>query len=89
MDDNFPFSGTGSNLKRIKFIINELRLIFSKYKIKSILELPYGDFHWIYKVDLNGFKYIGGDKLPELIQINRNKFEIINTKFKSIDLICY
>jgi hypothetical protein len=60
----------GSALQATRHTINALPNIFSKYEIKSILDSPCGDFHWMKEVDLSAVKYIGVDLVEA--QIERN-----------------
>lgn len=85
--DKYSLSGSGSNLKQTKLILERLPNIFKKYKIKSILDLPCGDFYWMSRYDFQDIKYIGGDIVPELINENITKYSRRNINFKIIDLI--
>ena len=86
-NDNYSYSGTGSNLEQTKNIIEKLPSFISKYKIKSILDIPCGDFYWMKELDFEGVNYLGADIVPELIQKNKEKFSINNIKFKTLDII--
>ena len=77
-------SGSGSELKSTKLLIQELPLLFSKFDIKSILDIPCGDFNWMKSVDLCGASYIGADIVSPLIEQNRVKYP--NTDFRVLDL---
>lgn len=77
-------SGSGSELKSTKLLIQELPLLFSKFDIKSILDIPCGDFNWMKSVDLCGASYIGADIVSPLIEQNRIKYP--NTDFRVLDL---
>lgn len=35
--------------------------MLKKYSIKSILDIPCGDFSWMKKIELDGIEYIGAD----------------------------
>lgn len=77
-------SGTGSDLVQTFEIRKELPRIFRQYDIKSMLDIPCGDFYWMSEVNLGTVKYIGADIVPSLIQKNREK---CNNIFKVMDLI--
>jgi hypothetical protein len=55
--------------------------------IKSIIDIPCGDFFWLSKIitDLN-VEYFGGDIVEEIIEKN-NIFANDKTEFRKIDLI--
>jgi len=66
-------SGSGSTLAMTTSIRSLLPIIFEKFKIKSILDVPCGDFNWMKLVDLNGVSYVGGDIVKPLVSdLNRN-----------------
>lgn len=74
-------SGPGSELKQTEKIIEELPRIFKKYNIRCFFDVPCGDFFWMKNVVNNcDTKYIGGDIVEKIIQIN-------NEKYKNIDFI--
>lgn len=66
-------SGPGSTLERTKRVREELHKILGDYEIKSILDVPCGDFNWMKLVDITGVKYVGIDIVPELIEKNRSE----------------
>ena len=67
-------SGLGSELIQTKELIRELPLLFSKYNIKSVLDIPCGDFNWMKEVDLSEIDYVGADIVEQLIESNNNKY---------------
>jgi hypothetical protein len=80
-------SGTGSSLKSTENIRKELPQIIKKLDIKSIVDIPCGDFYWFSKIINNlDIKYFGGDIVKDLINKNK-KFESQNIVFRDINLI--
>lgn len=88
-------SGFGSELKSTKVLREELPLLFKKYNIKSILDIPCGDFNWMKEVDLTNISYIGADVIDEIIVDNKNKYpdknflvlNLIEDNLPNVDLI--
>jgi len=80
-------SGSGSSEQEAQQIISELPKLFEKYAIKSILDLPCGDFNWMKKINLDGIKYIGGDIVEELINKNQLNFSNENIQFQVLNVI--
>ena len=81
-------SGGGSELEQTNSVIKEINIILKSYSIKSILDLPCGDFNWMRFVDLAETKYIGADIVDKLILNNSNLYGINNQiDFKVINLI--
>ena len=71
-------SGGGSELEQTNSVIKEINIILKSYSIKSILDLPCGDFNWMRFVDLAETKYIGADIVDKLILNNSNLYGINN-----------
>ena len=84
--DKYSYSGTGSNLIQTKTLRKEIPNIIEKYKIKSILDIPCGDFYWMKELDFKDINYIGADIVPDLIQKNTKEFTENNINFKILDL---
>ena len=81
-------SGTGSDLENTKIIREKLNEIIIKYEIKSLLDLPCGDFYWMKEfMKSQNIKYIGGDIVEEMINELNNQYKSQNINFKKLDLI--
>jgi hypothetical protein len=81
-------SGTGSDTAQTQVLIEELGNLLSLYDIKSILDVPCGDFNWMNRVKLAGATYVGGDIVNELIQANMESYkDNSNVRFDIIDII--
>lgn len=80
-------SGPGSSLRETENLRKELPTMLSKFEINSILDIPCGDFNWMKEINLEGFNYIGGDIVDEIIQKNKNLYTSENISFKVMDLI--
>ena len=85
--DKDSFSGTGSNLDQTKVIIEELPKIIKKYKIKSILDIPCGDFYWMKEIDFKDLNYIGADIVSEITDNNNKFYGSANINFYNLDLL--
>jgi hypothetical protein len=87
-------SGTGSNLLQTQVIMQKIPALLKKYKIKSLLDIPCGDFYWMQRVDLSGIKYIGADIVDDIIKLCGEQYpfefkvmDIINTPLPKVDMI--
>jgi SAM-dependent methyltransferase len=78
-------SGSGSEIQNTKVIQNELPVLLQKFNIKSILDIPCGDWNWMKNVNLCGASYIGADIVEPLIK--SNKINYPNIDFRVMDLI--
>jgi len=90
-EENISVSGHGSNIDtdQSKNLILSLSQFFENYQIKSILDMPCGDFLWMnefFKKNKN-INYLGIDIVDELIEENIKKYENDRIKFKSFDIV--
>lgn len=88
-------SGVGSLLVSTRTLRRELPLLFKKYSVTSVLDIPCGDFNWMKEVDLAAIAYTGADIVEELIKDNNARYpgirfvqlDIIKDPLPSVDLI--
>lgn len=80
-------SGPGSDYEQTKFLIPELNIMLKDLKIKSMLDIPCGDFNWMKRVDLENISYHGADIVEPLIAINNKKYKKDNIEFSNLDLV--
>ena len=72
-------SGPGSSLDETEVIRNQIRKLVLEKNIKTVVDIPCGDFNWMKEIVYGFEKYTGGDIVPEAIQ-NNQKYanQIIN-----------
>lgn len=80
-------SGPGSDYEQTKYLIPELQILLNTYNIKSILDVPCGDFNWMKKINLDGINYKGGDIVDQMISRNRKKYSANNISFDTINIV--
>jgi SAM-dependent methyltransferase len=81
-------SGGGSELNTTENIRKELPILFEKFKIESVLDIPCGDFNWMKQVIKNPIQYIGADIVDELVEDNNLHYSIPNCiEFKVLDIV--
>jgi hypothetical protein len=79
-------SGAGSDKVQTAEIARQLPAIIEKYRIKTMLDLPCGDFNWMSRVDLGVEEYIGADIVDSIVQMNREAYEGSGRRFLTLDL---
>lgn len=79
-------SGVGSSLAQTERVRQELPRLLSEFGIKSFLDAPCGDCHWIAGLDWGTVEYTGIDVVAELIGSNRSRFAERRMKFILADL---
>jgi hypothetical protein len=80
------FSGEGSNLFQTAVIRQQLPTLFREIDIRSMLDIPCGDFNWMQHVDLGTIAYTGSDIVSELIAHN-SRYALPNARFCNLNLL--
>lgn len=83
----YPLSGIGSSLEQTAVIRRELTKLFVDFKIRSIADVPCGDFTWMSQVNLEGVEYQGLDIVESVIETNKKKYTSHNLKFDVLDIV--
>ena len=90
------YSGPGSLLINTDNLIEELPVFLEKYNIKSIIDVPCGDFNYMKNINLDNIKYNGYDISENAIEkclkyqkqnINFNILDVTNETLNYSDLI--
>jgi SAM-dependent methyltransferase len=79
-------SGQGSSLDQTARIREALPRILERHAVRTLLDLPCGDCHWIARTPLPGVEYIGGDLVPEIVAGNAARFADSGRRFLQLDL---
>ena len=81
-------SGRGSDLDNTETIRAALPALIREWGIRTMIDAPCGDFHWMSRLDLGLERYIGVDIVAELIELNRQKYRIEAVReFRVMDLV--
>jgi len=83
---NESVSGRGSQLDQTALLRQELPRLFERYSIKSVLDIPCGDFNWMKETNLPVETYIGADIVASLIEQNNSRYGGAGRKFVKLDL---
>lgn len=76
-------SGQGSDLKQTRKIRKEIPLLLNILDVRSMLDIPCGDFYWMSRIkELDKISYVGADIVPELIYANR---KLYHHQFRVLD----
>lgn len=85
--DENSISGPGSVAQQTKIVVNALPKIFRQLNIRSMLDIPCGDYNWMQHVEKTNIKYIGGDIVEDVIIENKKKFRHVDVSFHWLDLL--
>ncbi|MCP5048819.1 MAG: class I SAM-dependent methyltransferase [bacterium] len=79
-------SGNGANRIQTKEIARRLPDLIDRLNVKTMLDLPCGDFNWMSAIDLGIDQYTGGDILEEIIVKNQQSFADKKHRFVNLDI---
>lgn len=76
-------SGPGSTIESTNQIRPAISTLCRQHNIRSILDIPCGDFNWMSRMDFSGIQYIGADIVPQLVDLCRRRhplhqFEVLD-----------
>lgn len=80
-------SGGGSDLQTTRVVRAVFPGLFGKLGIRSLLDVPCGDFCWMRTVPLDGISYTGGDIVLPLVEQNQVRYGNENVRFIHLDVI--
>lgn len=80
-------SGGGSDLEQTRVVRERLPMLWSEFSIRTMLDIPCGDFFWMQHVPMGELQYVGADILPELVERNSERFTRANVEFRTLDLL--
>jgi len=83
----FSVSGPSGELSQTARIIAALPALFRGHGVRSVLDIPCGDFYWMRHVDLTGVRYLGADIVAELVARNAAAYDRPHLRFKQLDLL--
>jgi SAM-dependent methyltransferase len=79
-------SGAGAAPDQTAELRRSLPPLLGELGIRTMLDLPCGDYSWMRQVDLPLQRYIGADLLPELIEALAANFGDAGHEFRVVDL---
>jgi len=84
--DDESRSGAGSNLYATEKIRKAIPGLFLEYEVRSVLDIPCGDFFWFKEMKLDLDNYVGGDIVAPLIASVAEKYTSPTRSFRVMDL---
>src|ERR1051326_8782743 len=85
-EDDQSRSGGGSNLYATEKIRKAIPELFLKYRVRSVVDVPCGDFFWFKEMKLDVDSHIGGDIVAPLIASVAQKYASPKRSFRVMDL---
>jgi len=84
--DGQSASGHGSNSDATRVIRRELPGLFEQFNVRSVLDAPCGDFHWMQSIAGSLQSYVGVDIVPGLVAANAARFASDRVSFTCADI---
>ncbi len=84
--DPASVSGAGSNLEQTAVLRVALPQVLRSLGVRSLLDVPCGDYHWMQHVDLELERYIGGDIVDDLVYRLQGMYGSPRHEFLRIDV---
>lgn len=78
-------SGLGSTMVETEAIRGYLPDLLRRLGVRTLLDIPCGDFHWMRTVDLELDRYIGADIVPELVASLQERYGSDRREFRVLD----
>ncbi|HEX4605996.1 MAG TPA: class I SAM-dependent methyltransferase [Candidatus Angelobacter sp.] len=79
-------SGPGSTAVRTKRLRLQLNALLRELNIRTLLDIPCGDFNWMRLADLRSIQYTGADIVPELVRKNTLRYRSPRRRFIRADI---
>lgn len=80
-------SGVGSDLDATRAILSELPGVLRTLSVRSMLDIPCGDFLWMSHIDLGSVVYTGADVIESLIVSHKNQHASAQRRFTVLDIV--
>src|SRR5436853_6602823 len=85
--DSESSSGPGSNISRTALLRPRLTRLLLDLGVRSILDLPCGDFNWMRLTELPAIEYVGADIVTPLIERNHSLYARPDRRFIRLDVL--
>lgn len=79
-------SGAGSESSATEHIRAGIPALLRRWQVRSVADVPCGDFGWLSTTDLGVAGYFGADIVPELVEHNRRRYAANGRRFDVLDL---
>ena len=80
-------SGSGSDLVQARVLVRELPALLRELGVRTMLDIPCGDFEWMRQTDLTGVAYIGADIVADLVARDQREYAAPGREFRQLDLL--
>lgn len=79
-------SGPGASLKQTQTVRATVSKVLKELEVKTLLDIPCGDFNWMQEVDLSQCEYTGGDIVNDIVKQNELNYSAQGRRFVWADI---
>lgn len=79
-------SGPGASLKHTKTVRAIVSKVLKELEVKTLLDIPCGDFNWMQEIDLSKCEYTGADIVSEIVRQNESDYSAQSRRFVWADI---
>lgn len=79
-------SGPGASLKQTESLRAIVSKLLEELEVKTLLDIPCGDFNWMQEVDLSRYDYTGADIVSDIIKQNEANYSAPGRRFVWADI---
>lgn len=80
-------SGMGSDFEQTNSVRQRLPGVLTAYSVRTLLDVPCGDFSWMQHTKMGSCRYIGADIVPALVEENSAKYSSAERRFCVLDIM--
>lgn len=86
LGDGESKSGPGSSVFRTRLLRPQITQLVADLGVRSLLDIPCGDFNWMRLTELPGVDYVGADIVAELVERNQSRHGGPGRRFVQLDM---
>jgi hypothetical protein len=79
-------SGPGASLKQTETVRAIVSKLLKELQVKTLLDIPCGDFNWMKEVDLSLCDYTGADIVSDIVTQNESNYSAQGRRFVWADI---
>jgi hypothetical protein len=79
-------SGPGSGAEQTLQLVQAIPELLRELSVETLLDLPCGDFQWMQSLTLPIKRYLGGDIVSALVELNQYRYGNATRSFHRLDL---
>jgi hypothetical protein len=79
-------SGSGSDISQTDTLLIKLRILIKQLNVKTLVDIPCGDFNWMKHLQIPDIMYYGGDIVQDITNKNTKNYGSVKRQFFTVDI---